>query len=128
MAFDLRAVREGLAAALAVTDLNVYTAGEPQPTLPAAVFTWPVDIMYDVDVGGCGADLSGAVTVVVGHGDPEVSIAALDRYVAQKGPESVVDALDGQLGPWQSCRVVRAANWRPADDGFAVDIEIVIRT
>lgn len=111
---DIAAVMDEIAAKLRVAPslagrTFAYPPGTIQP--PAAVVTYPADMIFDVTYGRGVDGMTGVVVVLVGPPTERQTRDQLAKYLNGSGPESVKALLDGDEGAYTSCDGVRVTGW-----------------
>lgn len=114
---DIAAVMDEIATKLRVApSLTGRTYAYPPATItpPAAVVTYPTDMVFDQTYGRGVDSMTGVVVVLVGPPTERQTRDQLAKYLNGSGAESVKALLDGEKGgsnPYTSCDGVRVAGW-----------------
>lgn len=111
---DIAAVMDEIAEKLRVApSLTGRTYAYPPADIsaPAAVVTYPTDMIFDVTYGRGVDRMTGVVVVLVGEPTKRQTRDQLTRYLDGSGPESVKALLDGDEGDYTSCDGVRVTGW-----------------
>lgn len=116
MAFDLRAVREGMRTALApMTGGRVYDVLPESAQLPCAAISWPDEIRYHATLSD-GVRLDITVTVCVSLTDFAAAQRDLDGLMSTAGLGDLIESYDSD-GAWRTAVCRTAGNVRELDVG-----------
>lgn len=113
---DIAAVMDEIAGKLRVAPslagrTFAYPPGKINP--PAAVVTYPTNMVFDRTYGRGVDEMTGVVVVLVGRPTDPATRDLLARYLNGSGPESVKALLDGDsdTNAYVSCDGVRVTGW-----------------
>lgn len=106
---DIGKIRQGLADALAVMDINVYAYPPGEPEDPAAVIGLPQQVTPNRTLGGDQVDI--LVTFYAARADDDDAVAKLDTALSTGIEGSILDVLRSATSTaWRGKPLVPLAN------------------